>query len=214
MPRSRVPRARPTPLPSASRAGNRHDPLSLPPPRSLPNGAIDGLLPSLSPRRPLLSLSLSLSLYKRPSFSLSLPPQAFSLSFTPKAHPRSPSTGAAPRLAGAVPHTPIEPLPCSPARPSLPCSPNPPCTRTRAQGRRKLFCVLALRISQNYFCIFCITNVCKSDSKTLCATLQFICVVVNKPHNEINLLGSDLGTIGRGVRCHYQSWDNNCGYMG
>jgi hypothetical protein len=28
------------------------------------------------------------------------------------------------------------------------------------------------------------------------------------------LLGSDLGTIGRGVRCHYLSWDNNCGHMG
>jgi hypothetical protein len=24
----------------------------------------------------------------------------------------------------------------------------------------------------------------------------------------------DLGTIGRGVRCHYPSWDNNCGYTG
>jgi hypothetical protein len=32
---------------------------------------------------------------------------------------------------------------------------------------------------------------------------------------EVNLLlGSDLGTIGRGVRCHYLSFDNNCGYMG
>jgi hypothetical protein len=31
---------------------------------------------------------------------------------------------------------------------------------------------------------------------------------------EVNLLGSDLGTISRGVRCHYLSWDNNCGYMG
>jgi hypothetical protein len=31
---------------------------------------------------------------------------------------------------------------------------------------------------------------------------------------EVNLLGSDLGAIGRGVRCHYLSWDNNCGYMG
>jgi hypothetical protein len=32
---------------------------------------------------------------------------------------------------------------------------------------------------------------------------------------EVNLLlGSDLGTIGRDVRCHYLSWDNNCGYMG
>jgi hypothetical protein len=32
---------------------------------------------------------------------------------------------------------------------------------------------------------------------------------------EVNvLLGSDLGTIGRGVGCHYLSWDNNCGYMG
>jgi hypothetical protein len=28
------------------------------------------------------------------------------------------------------------------------------------------------------------------------------------------LLGSDLGIIGRGVRCHYLGWDNNCGYMG
>jgi hypothetical protein len=27
-------------------------------------------------------------------------------------------------------------------------------------------------------------------------------------------LGSDLGTINHGVRCHYLSWDNNCGYMG
>jgi hypothetical protein len=31
---------------------------------------------------------------------------------------------------------------------------------------------------------------------------------------EVNLLGSGLGTIGCGVRCHYLSWDNNCGYMG
>ena len=32
---------------------------------------------------------------------------------------------------------------------------------------------------------------------------------------EVNLLlESDLGTIGCGVRCHYLSWDNNCGYMG
>ena len=31
---------------------------------------------------------------------------------------------------------------------------------------------------------------------------------------EVNLLlGSDLGTIGRGVGCHYLSWDNNYGYM-
>jgi hypothetical protein len=30
---------------------------------------------------------------------------------------------------------------------------------------------------------------------------------------EVNLLlESDLGTIGRGVKCHYLSWDNNCGY--
>jgi hypothetical protein len=32
---------------------------------------------------------------------------------------------------------------------------------------------------------------------------------------EVNLLlGSDLGTIGCGVICHYLSWDQNCGYMG
>jgi hypothetical protein len=32
---------------------------------------------------------------------------------------------------------------------------------------------------------------------------------------EVNLLlGSGLGTFSRGVRCHYLSWDNNCGYMG
>jgi hypothetical protein len=32
---------------------------------------------------------------------------------------------------------------------------------------------------------------------------------------EINLLlGSDLGTISCGVRCHYLSWDINCGYIG
>jgi hypothetical protein len=32
---------------------------------------------------------------------------------------------------------------------------------------------------------------------------------------EVNLLfGSNLGAIGRGVRCHYPSWDNNFGYMG
>jgi hypothetical protein len=32
---------------------------------------------------------------------------------------------------------------------------------------------------------------------------------------EVNLLlGSDLGIISRGVRCHYPSWDNNCGYTG
>jgi hypothetical protein len=32
---------------------------------------------------------------------------------------------------------------------------------------------------------------------------------------EVNLLlGSDLGTISRGVRCLYLSWDKNYGYMG
>jgi hypothetical protein len=32
---------------------------------------------------------------------------------------------------------------------------------------------------------------------------------------EVNLLlRSDLGIISRGVRCHYPSWDNNCGYTG
>jgi hypothetical protein len=32
---------------------------------------------------------------------------------------------------------------------------------------------------------------------------------------EVNLLlGSDLGTIDRDVRCHYLSWDNNCEYKG
>jgi hypothetical protein len=32
---------------------------------------------------------------------------------------------------------------------------------------------------------------------------------------EVNiLLGSVLGTIGCGVRCHYPSWDNNYGYLG
>jgi hypothetical protein len=32
---------------------------------------------------------------------------------------------------------------------------------------------------------------------------------------EVNLLlGSDLGTIGCGVKCQYPRWDNNCGYMG
>jgi hypothetical protein len=30
----------------------------------------------------------------------------------------------------------------------------------------------------------------------------------------IFLLGSDLGTICRGVGCYYLSWDNNCGYKG
>jgi hypothetical protein len=30
----------------------------------------------------------------------------------------------------------------------------------------------------------------------------------------IFLLGSDLGTICRGVGCHYLSLDNNYGYMG
>jgi hypothetical protein len=30
---------------------------------------------------------------------------------------------------------------------------------------------------------------------------------------EVNLL-LDLGTISRGVRCHYLTWDNNFGYMG
>jgi hypothetical protein len=29
----------------------------------------------------------------------------------------------------------------------------------------------------------------------------------------VNLL-LDLGTIGRGVKCHYLSWDNNCGIWG
>jgi hypothetical protein len=29
---------------------------------------------------------------------------------------------------------------------------------------------------------------------------------------EANLL--NLGTIGRGVKCHHISWDDNCGYMG
>jgi hypothetical protein len=32
---------------------------------------------------------------------------------------------------------------------------------------------------------------------------------------EVNLLlESVLGTIDRGVRCHYPSWDNNYEYMG
>jgi hypothetical protein len=32
---------------------------------------------------------------------------------------------------------------------------------------------------------------------------------------EVNLLlGSDLGTIDCGVKCHYLSWANICGYMG
>jgi hypothetical protein len=32
---------------------------------------------------------------------------------------------------------------------------------------------------------------------------------------EVNLLlGSNVGTIGRGVRCHYLSWDNNCDTWG
>jgi hypothetical protein len=32
---------------------------------------------------------------------------------------------------------------------------------------------------------------------------------------EVNLLlGSDVGTICYGVRCHYPSWDINCEYMG
>jgi hypothetical protein len=32
---------------------------------------------------------------------------------------------------------------------------------------------------------------------------------------EVNLLlGSNVGTIGRGVRCHYLSWDINCGTWG
>jgi hypothetical protein len=32
---------------------------------------------------------------------------------------------------------------------------------------------------------------------------------------EVNfLLGTNLGTISRGVRCPYLSWDNHCGYMG
>jgi hypothetical protein len=32
---------------------------------------------------------------------------------------------------------------------------------------------------------------------------------------EVNLLlGSVLGTINHGVRCHYLSWDNNYGYIG
>jgi hypothetical protein len=71
--------------------------LSLPPPRSLPNGAIDGRLPSLSPRHPLLSLSHSIKGRASPS----LPPRAFSLSLslslTLLARPCSLSTGAVPR---------------------------------------------------------------------------------------------------------------------
>jgi hypothetical protein len=32
---------------------------------------------------------------------------------------------------------------------------------------------------------------------------------------DVNLLlGSDLRTIDHGVRCHYLSYDNICGYMG
>jgi hypothetical protein len=32
---------------------------------------------------------------------------------------------------------------------------------------------------------------------------------------EVNLLlGSNLGTIGCGLRCHYLSWDNNYAYIG
>jgi hypothetical protein len=45
------------------------------------------------------------------------------------------------------------------------------------------------------------------SSEDLFLLLSFIVEV-------IFLLGSDLGTICRGVGCYYLSWDNNCGYKG
>jgi hypothetical protein len=45
------------------------------------------------------------------------------------------------------------------------------------------------------------------SSEDLCLLISYI-VGVNL------LLGFVLGTIGLGVRCHYPSWNNNCGYMG
>jgi hypothetical protein len=123
------------------------------------------------------ALSPSLSSLSFPHY-LSLPRRtAAAGARQSRAPPSAPCRSHAPHPGRAPPLLP------TPAEP--PCSPSPPCTQALAQSRRKLFCVLALQISENYFCIFCITNVCKRDPKTLCATLQFICVIVNKPHNNI-----------------------------
>jgi hypothetical protein len=140
----------------------------------------------------LLSLSSPLSI-NRTGPSSSLPPRA-------RPHSLTLSLARAlawpPRLASTfVPRPdspPIAPVPYPPRPPSpSPCSPSSPSAQALAQGRRWPFCVLALRISKNYFCIFCITNVCKSNSKNLCATLRCIRVVVKKPRNNI-LTGAQI----------------------
>jgi hypothetical protein len=139
-----------------------------------------------------LSLPLLSSLYKSRAPPSSLPPRARSHS------PRSLFLSLA--LTGTKPEprhlTEASPFPTAPvvhnlgrttsalADRALPRR-GPPCSQALAQGRRRPFCVLALRNSENYFCIFCITNVCRSDSKTLCATLRCISVFVNKPRNNI-----------------------------
>jgi hypothetical protein len=211
MPHSRVPRARPTPLPSASRAGNRHDPLSpSPPPRSLRNGAIDGLLPSLSPRCPLSSLSRSIK--GRASPSLSLPKLSLSLSLPKLTRARR---RPEPRLA--------LPEPCPTPRSSP--SPAPLPDRASPARRALLAHEQELKVEESCFAfwpsefpkiisVFSASQMYVKVIQKPYVLLSNLCVVVNKPRNDINLLGSDLGTIGRGVRCHYQSWDNNCGYMG
>jgi hypothetical protein len=68
---------------------------------------------------------------------------------------RSPSTIRSTQLL--VEHPLTEPLPCA-----------------RAQGRRKPFCILAVRFSINNSCIFCSINVFKRSPKILC-------LIVNQP---------------------------------
>jgi hypothetical protein len=144
---------------------------------------------------PLLSPSPPLSINRtHPSSS----PSSSSLSFPHSLPPRvvvvlpEPCPARRRRRAEARPRSPVRPLGHAPSRRTIralltrtPCSPSPPCTRASAQGRRRSFCVLALRNSENYFCIFCIKNVCKIDSRTLCATLRCVRVIVNKPRNNI-----------------------------
>jgi hypothetical protein len=148
------------------------------------------------PPPPRLSLSLFLSIKPRPS-PFSLPPlPALSSPIAPSLSPSlschcSPFTGAlraspsAPTPSSRPSHsvvTPaIPPLPLSLVRPTTPPHWALPCTWGRAQGRRKPFCILVLRFSVNYSCIFCSTNVFKRSPKILRATPRGIRVIVNQP---------------------------------
>jgi hypothetical protein len=95
-----------------------------------------------------------------PARALSLPPRVL---FLARASPEPPPSV---ELAGSsTPRPQPRPSPAVETSFFAPCSPSPPCTRARAQGRRKSFCVLSLQISEKYSCIFCSTSVCKRSPK-------------------------------------------------